>query len=458
MLLLAGAVGAGEIETARALLAKEDVEARKQGITVLVKLDSRDSLEVLVQALRKAHKDFAKRLGTHQKLSEAMSKVIRAEQKLRDDIMGNVGKQAKLSPQKKIKALGASTRRSDAALRKWEDDLADLAPVAFLVDGAANALRRFESPAAITRLEQLAAREPTGGLRFDCLRAVMTRGSSSAAPVLVELSGDRDPRVRALVVRALRRHVAEAGVVDALVAVAEDRCWQVRRGAYASLAAAPAVRAIPPLEAALARERGNQARRLRVHLHELGRGAKPEPVPAGAFGLPLASDRIRFVVDLSRKMSDRIQEVRTELRRAIAAIPDGGTIDVVGLVGDRKVSFASKPTRIDRASRRRFDLWLRKLEVAKSEASGTVDLLEMLHQSYANPGKGARIFEQAPDAIVLVARHIDKKDARLVEGRFRSWNDACDAVLHVRLFDRGAYAPADLREFTEETGGTFRAE
>ena len=271
-------------------------------------------------------------------------------------------------------------------------------------------------------------------------------------PTLLELAQDRDPRIRALAVRALRKHVADDAVFERVVACAEDGCWQVRRGAYATVADAPIERAAPVLEAALAREEGDQARVLKQHLNDFGRGDAPGDAKFKAFGLPLTSRRGRFVVELSDKMEPKSELVVAEFARAIDTLPDGAFFEII-VAGSDKPVFAKKPMKVSAHSCARAEKWLKKLK--KHRPTTTSRLFGFLTPDYDDPLKGKCLFPELPDALYLICHDLDEKQAIRGVARFLIWNDSCDAALYVRFM--GKAEPEELRDLTKKTGGAYLA-
>ena len=173
--------------------------------------------------------------------------------------------------------------------------------------GGVAALEKFRDEQARARIEELARRGQAGRLRTACLVVLSTRSSVEVLPTLVALAGDRDPRTRALAVRALGHHAGRAEVLAPLLACAQDECWQVRRGAYLGLAAIEAkAKVLPALKAAREKETGDQARLLDRILHKMGEGQEPQAATAKAFWLPLTSRRVRFALLLDKDAKDEL--------------------------------------------------------------------------------------------------------------------------------------------------------
>jgi HEAT repeat protein len=158
-------------------------------------------------------------------------------------------------------------------------------------------------------------------MRNACLRALTSLGTEAVVPTLLVIAKDRDPRARAYAVRALVRHVAQPEVLARVTECAQDKCWQVRRGAYRALAQA-STEGRPSLEAALEKEDGDQLRLVQRCLAEsAGAGDGPPVATVRPFGLPLTSTRVCFVVDLTTAVEKRADYVRASSRRRSRRCP-----------------------------------------------------------------------------------------------------------------------------------------
>ncbi|HEX5135778.1 MAG TPA: HEAT repeat domain-containing protein, partial [Planctomycetota bacterium] len=443
LVLLAAALSASEIEDAARQLGSADPEVCKKGIEALVRLDSRRSLDVLIQALRAAHKkDAAKQRAYRTVLEKSTKELRKITLELEEALKTKPPYQEAMALSRK--AMEVIATESEKVGRATREILPHLA---LLAEGT-SALGEFKSGEAVARLEDLARHEPAGPVRGACLRALVGVSTVGMVPTLLALASDRDPRVRAIAVRALRRHIGEAGVVEQLEVAAEDKLWQVRRGAYLSLADGTPERVAPILEVARARETGDQLRLLDRLLHGMARGAEPPAASPAAFGLPVTSTRVRFVLDLSDAMKGRLDEVRTEMGRALDALPDGALFEIVGFaIGE--TSFASGPERATAASRERARQWMAKLRTAGPP--DTTRLLDLLMPDYEAPSGGTRVFEALPDAVYLVFHEMEGEGAVIGLARFVLWNGACDAAFHARAF--GEKYPDVMKTLAEGTGG-----
>jgi hypothetical protein len=444
LLLLVATVGAGEIDSAKGLLAKYDVESRKQGLALVLQIDNERAVDVLIGALRRTYKEDK---GRERTLVKALDKSTKKLQRLIDRIdklmaAGNV-LQSRDEAHEIFAAMADENKDIDAALRAY-------APHELMLVEGRTTLGKFQARDAWQRIEEVAKLERAGPIRDALLQALARHGSPESIPTFVELTEDRDARARALAVRALRKHANDPAVLARLEACAEDEEWQVRRGAYAALGQAPDGKGIETLKKARERETGDQVRWIDRELHRLEAGPEPEAAPAVAFGLPLTSRRVLFVLDLSEDIG--IEFVRDELVKALEALPDGAMFEIAGH-GVVDVRFATKPTEMSASARTRAIAWARKLKARG--ASDMRALFNLLLTDYDDRYAGKRVFAQLPDALYLVCRGAEQDDLAMPLARFALWNRPCDATLHVRVMKGDKYPCELLQKVAEATHGTF---
>lgn len=448
LLALMGAAQAGELAEAKGQLTAPEGGARRAAIKTLVKLDNRAAVDVLIGALRRAFRQDAAKARAFGKVvaksTEELTRLCEEMQKIAGEAQKGEMTSAELGRQ--LEALNEIGRRASAERAKVNAAKSKFLPHLVLTVEGAGALGKFQSRAAVARIEEIAQHDPPGRVRNACLRVLADRTSADVVPTLCELAEDKDPRVRSLAVRALLYHVERPGVLERLAAATRDEFWQVRRGAYEVIATLLPDQAGPLLEQARQREVGDQERFLSDQLRELRGEAIPAPQPV-AFGLPLTSQRVRFVLDLSETAD--LRYIRRQLALALDALPDGALLEIVGLTTE-VIRFASTPLKVTASTRRRARSWLGRLKVY-----GTPDtqrLLDLIQPSYHDPYRGKRVFAQLPDTIYLVLRDANKEEARLQLASFALWNDSVGAVLHVAVL--GKNLPRRLFEqAARETGG-----
>lgn len=444
ILLLVSVVGAGEIDSAKGLLAKYDLVSRKQGLALLLKIDNARAVDALVGALRRTYKENK---GRERTLIRALDKSTKRLERLIERIDKLMAEGHVL--QKKREANEIFAEMADAS-RDVTDAVHAYQPHELMLVEGRTTLGEFKAREAWQRIEEIAKLERAGPIRDALLQALILQSSPESIPTFLELAEDRDARARALAVRALAKHAPDPAAFARLQACAEDEEWQVRRGAYSALAQAPDGKGVETLKKARARETGDQVRWIDRELHRLEAGPAPEETPAVAFGLPLTSRRVLFVVDLSENVG--IEFVRDELVKALEALPDGAVFEIAGH-GVVDTRFATKPTEMTASSRKRAIAWTRRLK-----ARGTSDpraLFSLLLANYDDRYAGKRVFSQLPDALYLVCCGADQKDLAMPLARFVLWNRPCDAALHVRVVNGDKYPCELLQKAAEATHGTF---
>ncbi len=201
------------------------------------------------------------------------------------------------------------------------------------------------------------------------VRSAAAESLARVAPALLvealgKLQVDRDPAVRVAAVLAAAVAGAPEVSRDAATRGLSDRDWRVRSAAAEVLGDSKDLQAVTPLIAGLRRETGRLRRDLSEALRRLtgkdlgadadlwqlwwsahwgkaGSGAPPERprdvTRADYYGVPVLSDRIAFVLDLSKSMGDppaagqppRIESARAEIRKTLLALPGTARINVV---------------------------------------------------------------------------------------------------------------------------------
>ena len=282
------------------------------------------------------------------------------------------------------------------------------------------------------------------------MKAAASDSTPEAVPSFLTMAKDPDPRIRALVMRGLKKHIATDGVVAALVAHAADPSWQVRRGAHDALAKAPADQAVAPLKAAMEAATGPERERLQAHLASLGAEEPLSEPRATAFELPVVSSRVAIVVDWSKQSEMETGYLQREIDKLLEALPKGAMFELA-LVSRRPWYFQPKRSYVKVSSgvRRKVAAWLKKQE-HRDELS-TASLLRAGTRDYAMRGEGRKAFERAPDTIYLVAAKVGFKGLDAAIERLQFWNDACDTTFH--LCSLGGGLPSELKDYVKATGG-----
>jgi hypothetical protein len=291
------------------------------------------------------------------------------------------------------------------------------------------------------------------------------------------VAADKDPRARSFAVRALASHVSQPEALACLGARLADSHWQVRRGAAGALAAAPAASAVPLLLDARRRATGEEAATLDRHLFghtglhfpdvagweawwtergdavregsfEKAEGKPPPHAATDLFGLPLGSQNVLFVLDLSDDARDHAADVQNKVAGAIEVLPDGARFNVVA-IGEKERRFSKGPAAASPRTRAEARRWLER-----QEASGYGIVERFLDAMRADYDGSVGAFEDLPDTIYLVAASGKVEDVALPVDSFRHWNRPVGAVVHAVAL--GTKAPVGLlHRLATATGGAY---
>ena len=448
LLLVGSVVLAGGIKSEEADLRSKDTERIERGAAALAERNDAAAVDVVVRVVRKCAKE-------NDRQNSAFDKdLVKGFGLMADAIAMIRGEGSKVKSQsdynKLQKKFAKSREISNKGAAMVLKAIKRVAPHLMRTACALDALDAMKSTGAVERLAEIVATEPPGLARQWMLAGLIDRETSRLGDLLLELRGDRDPRTRALAVRGLIKHVQREGVSEALVEASTDDSWQVRRAAHAGLAAAENAEA---LAAAYARESGDERRLVARYLFNLGKGKEPKPAHAVAFGCPFESLRVRFVIVLSEGVEPLLPRIEGELQRALDALPDGATVQVV-TVGPKVESFAKAPLPLRPGTAKKIVKWLSG-RLWGGQLSGTL-LKRNLVPSYDHPSRGKRVFGELPDSIYLILPGTAQEDADSAFGDFKRWNRACDARLYVRVL--GKKPTEKLVTEVQKQGGTISGE
>jgi HEAT repeat protein len=428
---------AADMAAIRKDLRSKDPDRIRGAIDALVRQDDREAVDALVAALRDVCKVNDKVTSKFDRdFASAMEEIAAAT----SEIPG-LSKRTS-SPAQFQAEMARINKRLNEGFARTSAALDEYLPHAILYDGTRLALRKFKSEASVERLREIVGRE-RGSVRHWVLVSFLSRKDASIVPTLLELSEDRDARTRAVAVRCMIPHVGVEGVRDAVLRCAADDSWQVRRGAFRALAAAEDK---AQLEKLRVDAKGDDDRMLAALLGK----QESEPV---AFGLPLVSLRVRFVVDLSTESEAVLPTIRQELTKALQALPDGAEFELIALpTGSPR--FSRGPKRMGAGVRRDAIAWVERLKAGGSADDSMLDRL--LVPDYDHPSKGKRVFDDLPDSVYLILG--PAKEYREIDSfsNFAGWNAACDATLYVRVL--GGAPPENLRAAIEGVRGICRTD
>jgi len=500
VLLLALWAGADELDSARRMLRDRDVEARLEAVALLVKLDTKQAIDLLEEAIRTSNREMEKGSDTIDRLLERQLKMLpRGRWIIRQLNAGIDVVDEAHAWLRKLEALDDEILRTQAETRVHLQ----------VVRAAGDAFLTFRDPDAIRSIERGALTEVNPLLRQFFVAGLRHTSRRACAPSLLQLLDQKDPRVRAIAVRSLIPLAREPEVTARVRMLRDDANWAVRLGASQAMAAAPFAEAVEYLVAVASTETGEMARAADSYLHALtGTSfaqstaqwktwweANAEAVRAGTwapaeakakdgerrtvasfFRIPLESDRIVFALDFSGSMSEplevndqaierlmkqhgleptRLGYAQAEFIRAITLLPDGILFNIIGFNDDAK-RFNVGMLKLDAATRARAIRWVTKLETA--ELTNIWEALFVSFQDYLSIGTGAERFKDLPDTVVFLTDGIATR-GRFVEASdllalVEMWNKPLDIVFHCvgigKDHDRNL-----LKSLADRTGGYY---
>ena len=483
------------VSALRAQLRSRSQEERRAAVAGLVALDSALSVAPLEDAVRQSISGLDKEAKPYDVLDgEFLDAFFEYE-----DV------------QKYYPSLVADYRTKFLeAGRRLEAKVAELRGMLDVILDAGTGLGSFRNPAAVDRVAAGARNERHPLIRQMYLEGLGAIGDPGRVPVLLEVLGNFDSRVRALGARALGRYPPRPEILEALAtAAATDKSWAVRWAACEGVARGPLDRAVPVLVEAVAREEGEVALRVDSLLRSLvgvtfegnakawagwweehgrevtgGTWVPPEdPRRTGTvketatsfFRIPVESRNLLLVLDYSSSMEEemvladsradavrreldlpetRLGFARAEAIHAIRGLPDGARFNVL-IYHDKASRFADRAQVVSSASRRRAEKWLlaQKTGYLTNIWGG---LLSAFGDPFG-PGGNSR-FDDLPDTLVFLT------DGEPTNGRFRDapslgnlvglWNSAGRATLHTVGLGEGHDAEL-LALLARSTGGFY---
>ncbi len=482
------------------LLASKVTEERLQGIEQAVHLDNKEAVQAIENAVRRVVSEMNGLAATLDKVDAEHAALI----------VQIVDMLFKGEDQTAAARYDALVQRAKTVTARLAGHSAKMHGHLEVFSSAREAMTRFRGKEAILPMVAGARGETNPLLRQMYLAGLGHPTRAESLPQLIELTSDKDARVRSGAVRALRPFARQPGVVQALRALEHDAAWQVRLGAYDAIARAPPAVAIPILVLAAAREEGEIAVRVDGWLETLtGRSFRQSPaawpawyashraaiedgtfrpspgdapVPgetrtvATFFSLPIESTRVLFAVDFSGSMHERMvladqvtNRIRTEhnldstrlgyaqaeLIRALRALPDGALFNIIVYCGSAR-TYAPRLVKASSASRTQAIRWI--LKPRTDWLTNIYAALELSFQDYAGLSGGATRFLDLPDTIVLLS------DGEPTCGRFqdgadlamlvRMWNEPIDLVIHCVGLGSD-HDRALLEALASETGGYY---
>jgi HEAT repeat protein len=358
---------------------------------------------------------------------------------------------------------------------------------------AAAALAAFPDPDAARRLEDAFRRERDWPLRAFGLETLARLDPDRAAALLEEAARDRHPHVRLVAAET----AARLGPAETLAGLLADPDWRVRSAAVEAAAA----RGEPALAGALIERFDHEKGRLRAECAAALRrltgkdlGLEPGPwkawwearrrqgfgeqapgeTPAAPtresrvsfFEIPVLSDRLLFLIDLSGSMREpspgggtKLDAARRGLLETLRALPPATRFGIVGLGSDEEGRYLDP----EKKTWQGRPVLLPALPAVKADAERWLAALEA--RGWTNLYDGiARAFE-APDVDTIYLY----SDGGASKGTFVAASEILSQVVALNRFRRivlhAVEVPADrilpdnrrlLRRLAEDSGGTFR--
>lgn len=378
--------------------------------------------------------------------------------------------------------LGASVHAP--ALPALLERLADPDPA--VRGAAAAALAAFPDPQAARRLEEAFRRERDWPLRAFGLESLARMDPDRAAALLEDAARDRHPHVRLVAAETAGRR----GPADLLVRLLADPDWCVRSAA----AQAAADRADPALTGPLIDRLARETGRLRADVacalrrltgKDLGfdpgpwkawwearRDASWPPAPTREsqvhfFHVPILSDRLIFLIDLSGSMREpspqggtKLDVARKGLLETLRPLSPSTRFGIVGLGCDEEGRYLEP----EKKTWQGRPVLLPAVPAVKADAERWIGALEA--RGWTNLYDGiARAFE-APDVDTIYLY----SDGGASKGTFVAASEILSQVAALNRFRRivlhTVEVPGDrilpdnrrlLRHLAERSGGTFRA-
>ncbi len=477
---------------ARALLRTGKVEDRVEAIRRLIELDSAPAITCLEEAIQRSASEMEKLSKEVDALDE---KLADAEWEM--DFV-----------RERYPVLYADARTKYLTVKKEWDALTAVmrGHLDICIDGS-KSFASFRSAGAVDRIVKGATSSTNPLARQMYVQALGAPGMEPRIPVLLELLKAGESRVRAAAVRSLRGFRPRKDVLEAVLPLLKDRSWAVRVGAAEVVARMPIEIAVPHLVEAVARETGEPALQVDSLLRSLtgvslgargpawkqwwerngeavraGAWRRPDEPGEGAgapaddaateaafFQIPVESDNLALVMDLSGSMGVEMKSVdkRTaellekhgyaKSRLAVALVQAYQMIE--GLPAASRINiltFSEKVTRFgSRAAPATMSLKKNAIQWLNTQKTGRMtNIWDALRQGFGDhmAAGGATRFDELPDTIIFLT------DGVPTAGRFREKEELADLV---ELWNASAgvviHCVGIGEEFDDELLGTLTA-
>ena len=371
-----------------------------------------------------------------------------------------------------------------------------------------DALEQLDSQEAVTHLEKGAKLNWGIRVRRAFILALGKIAKPSTLALLLELTADRDARVRAMAMRALGGYKDLTSHKDRLLERADgnsEPAWQTRLFLYQLIARWPPQESIPFLVKRIQAERGRipyaigrlLAQRTRIKTHDdpsawvrwfdrhkdaVASGKIPQGLPKTRPGsvpvyhrIEIKSDRIGFVLDLSSSMTIQVDKTepgqshtmkrfslkrtllgvaKAELINALSQLPTTTVVDVV-TYDDFARHLTREPVPMTGS---RLDSLIR--QIVKSDAGAKTNIYQAFDLSFRRylDSAGDRAFLDAPDTIFFLT------DGKPTRGRIQDkdtlslcidrWRLICPVQIHTIALGQSA-AEDLLKKLASNSGGQY---
>jgi hypothetical protein len=482
-----------ELLRARELLRAGNLADREEAIRRLIALDSVASITCVEEAILRSASELDRLAKDVEKLDDELW-----EAEFKADFFLRKYPQLYNDAAAELRAVRA---RWDALMGVVRGHLQ------ICLDGAAT-FASFRSPEATERVARGALNCPAPLARQAYIRSLGSPGMAARLPALLELLRSGEARVRALAVRSLRDVPPRRETLDAVAPLLADRCWSVRIGAAEVVARMPFDVAVPLLAAAAAKETGEPALQVDSLLRSLtgvSLAGKPaawaawirdngaavadgtfrprEEAPAeeasrteaAFFQIPIESENLLVVMDLSGSMTvemkevdrrtaallgkhglpqDRLSVALVQAIQMIEDLPAGARYNLLAF-HEKVARFAAKGVAATPSGKKSGISWL----LAQKTGLRT-NIWDALRQAFGDhmAAGGASRFEDLPDTIVFLTDGVPTmgrfRDERSLADLVGLWNAGAGVVVHAVGIGDG-FAEKLLQDLTESTGGYY---
>lgn len=480
IILLAGLASAGDLDEAKRLLDETQEGDVRRGAEACAKANNVEGAELLLAVLRRTERGRG--------LAPAHYRDIAW-----DSLLALTDPYARGRIERELK-----TNRKNAAVRMWCAELLGLwgdaafapALVAACADGndgvkqwAARSLGLLRYEPGTKALEPL-TRDTDPFVRANALEALARIDPPRQRErFLSAVARDADGGVRCALLGALPAIYPDEALATSAARGREDPDWRPRMQAAGNLAAIRTKESVDALVERAADGRPAVAERAMEALRRMtgkeirdadGWGSWwrasretfsfPEAVGSGeegaaehrtvAYGIPLASDHVAFVIDASARMSDKLKATgtskadaaREELSRVLGELK-GRLVFNVYTYREEIESFRKKPVALDPKQREKAVEFLKGKTTA-----GAKDIWKVLETVVSDPDIDTVYLLSSGEPDVGLYVHWNRVTSHLADlNRFHK------VVVHTVVYSERQWYKDQLQKIAEATGGRFQA-